>query len=435
MTRPQPAPKFPSSPQRLADAAGHLTRPLEDPYLHWDELRRRPLPNGLPDHETWWFALRLRRQLASRALPLRDVRGAPFSYTLPDVVLQLLHRVDAACTGQLASPVRALDAADQRRFLLRSLREEAMSSSMLEGAATTRAVAKELLISGRAPRTTDERMIRNNYEALQLVRTWVGEPLTADRVLQLHACVTDGTLAHADAAGRFRTASERVKVVDAFDGDVLHDPPPAEELADRLTALCAFANNRVAPWTHPVVRAITLHFAIGYDHPFVDGNGRTARALFYWSLLDQGYWLAEHLPISRILRSGPRQYARAYEHVESDAGDVTYFLLHQLRVLDRALSDLDAYVSRKRQELASLERVLRTDVSLHGRQLALLKHALAHPDTEYTIESHQQHHVVAYGTARSDLYELERRGFLHRFKRGKRFVFVASDDLAERLKR
>ena len=42
----------------------------------------------------------------------------------------------------------------------------------------------------------------------------------------------------------------------------------------------AFANAQSSPFVHPVVKAMALHFAIGFIHPFVDGNGRTARALF-----------------------------------------------------------------------------------------------------------------------------------------------------------
>ena len=50
-----------------------------------------------------------------------------------------------------------------------------------------------------------------------------------------------------------------------------------------------------------VVRAILVHFWLAYDHPFVDGNGRTARALFYWVMAREGYWLCEYVSISRIL--------------------------------------------------------------------------------------------------------------------------------------
>jgi hypothetical protein len=74
---------------------------------------------------------------------------------------------------------------------------------------------------------------------------------------------------------------------------------------------------------HPVLRAILLHFMIGYDHPFADGNGRTARALFYWSMARSGYWLMEYTSISHILRKAPARYMRAYLHTETDKNDTT----------------------------------------------------------------------------------------------------------------
>ena len=58
---------------------------------------------------------------------------------------------------------------------------------------------------------------------------------------------------------------------------------------------------------HPMIRSIILHFWLAYDHPFVDGNGRTARALFYWSMLRHGYWLFEFISISQIILKGPDQ--------------------------------------------------------------------------------------------------------------------------------
>lgn len=61
-----------------------------------------------------------------------------------------------------------------------------------------------------------------------------------------------------------------------------------------MTAMCAFPNGHLPDtFIHPAIRAIILHFWLGYDHPFVDGNGRTARALFYWAMLRQNYSLFE----------------------------------------------------------------------------------------------------------------------------------------------
>ena len=63
---------------------------------------------------------------------------------------------------------------------------------------------------------------------------------------------------------------------------------------------------------HPVIRSILLHFWVAYDHPFVDGNGRNARALFYWSMLRHGFWLAEFFSISHEILKAPRKYYRAF---------------------------------------------------------------------------------------------------------------------------
>ena len=116
-----------------------------------------------------------------------------------------------------------------------------------------------------------------------------------------------------------------------------------------MQRLCDFANADEAslPFVHPVLRAILLHFMIGYDHPFADGNGRTARALFYWSMARSGYWLMEYTSISHILRKAPARYMRAYLHTETDKNDTTYFLLHQLQTIRQAIAALHDYVAKK----------------------------------------------------------------------------------------
>src|SRR5205814_10028127 len=71
------------------------------------------------------------------------------------------------------------------------------------------------------------------------------------------------------------------------------------------TAIHTLSLHDALPIFHPMVRSMILHFWLAYDHPFVDGNGRTARALFYWSMLRNGYWMFEYITISKIILSGP----------------------------------------------------------------------------------------------------------------------------------
>jgi Fic family protein len=252
-------------------------------------------------------------------------------------------------------------------------------------------------------------------------------------IFELHRIVTADTLDEAGRAGQFREASDGIVIEDEH-GNLLHVPPHPSELPDRVQKLCDFANDKSETrFVHPVVRAIILHFMIGYDHPFVDGNGRTARALFYWSMLSRGYWMAEYVSISRILKGAPSKYARAFLLTETDDDDLTYFLLHQLRVFRRAIGDLQEHLRWKVKEIRDLQHLLRGAPGFNHRQLALLGHALRHPGKVYTIKSHQRSHGIVYQTARTDLLDLVGRGLLVQQKAGKAYVFTAPTDLSERL--
>jgi Fic family protein len=323
-------------------------------------------------------------------------------------------------------------------YLVSSLMEEAIRSSQLEGATTSRAVAKELLRSGREPKDRSERMILNNYMALQYMREDIGAEITPEAVLELQRILTQGTLDNPDAAGRVQRPDEaRVAVYDRVTGGLMHQPPPAEQLPQRLQALCRFANetgDKKGAFIHPVLRGILLHFWLAYDHPFEDGNGRTARALFYWYMRTRGYWLTEYLSISRILRKAPSQYARSFVLTETDERDTTYFVLYQLQVLQRSVQELHEHLRKKMDEVRSIERLVKGSANFNHRQLALLSNAVRDPSQRYTMQSHSASHNVTQETARSDLGHLTGLGLLEQRRDGRKHVFTAASDLTDRLK-
>ena len=405
------------------------------PYFHWDELRHRSPPAGL-DLQAWWTILKVARTFAYVDVELRDAAARPFRFAMTNQLQRRIHELDRVMTGALRPPP-GIRGAMRDTYLLASLREEAITSSQLEGAATTREVAIEMLRSERAPRTQGERMIANNYAAMQWIRAQVSRPLTRDSVIELQRILTDGAIDVVDGSGRLRHADERITV--QSDGEVVHIPPPAEELEARIETMCAFANAPDPPgaFVHPILRAIALHFWLAYDHPFVDGNGRVARALFYWSMARHGYWLSGYLSISRILKKARAQYMRALLHAETDDNDATYFIVHQLSVLDLALNDLHTFLARKAQQSRHAEDVIRvcwtSALTLNERQLALLAHAVRTHAASYTVESHRASHGVAYQTARTDLLSLARDGLLEKRKRGNKFVFVPSHQLQPRV--
>lgn len=406
-------------------------------YVHWDKLRHLKPPGDLT-HEEWWWGIKWGRRPLLKNIPLTDPDGWHFSYAFPDEVLRALHHVDQRCSGEIAMP-EVVTADDQARqhYLVNSLMEEAIRSSQLEGATTSRRVAKDMLRTGREPRSRSERMILNNYHALQFMREEIGDTLTPEVVLELQRILTTGTLDNPDTAGRLqRPDEERIAVYDITDGTLLHKPPPAEQLPARLQQLCDFANAAGDPdqFMHPVVRAILMHFWLAYDHPFEDGNGRTARALFYWSMRTQGYWLVEYLSISGILRKAPSQYAVSFLQTETDDRDTTYFLIYQLAVMQRAVDELHAYLRRKTKEVAEVEKALKRSADFNHRQLALLGNALRNQEQTYTFHSHAVSHNVHHESSRRDLLQLEAQKLLTRRRSGRKAVFSPADDLATRLR-
>ena len=426
----------PVSTVRLVLEHPELLHPeVKGQYLHWEELRHRAAPEGCT-HEQWWAAISLARTGIRRNLPLHDSKGKAFGFAMTDTAQRAVHEIDRDASGQISLPEDVVTEGNRDHYIVSSLIEEAFRSSQLEGASTTRRVAKEMVSTGRDPRNQSERMIFNNFRAMEWSSSHKDAPLTPAAVLELHRLVTLDTLEDPDAAGRLRRHDEPVHVFDSADGEVLHVPPAANELPTRMEALCAFANgtDEDSPFVHPVVRAILLHFWLAYEHPFVDGNGRVARALFYWSMLRQGYWLTEFLSISRVISKARAQYDRAFLYSESSESDATYFVVHQLGVIRTAITDLHSYLRRKSGELHSVEQALRTRGDLNPRQVTVIGEALRHPDTHFMIEGHQRMHRVSYQTARTDLLGLTTLGYLEQHKAGRRLYFVPTPEIRKKLK-
>ena len=184
---------------------------------------------------------------------------------------------------------------------------------------------------------------------------------------------------------------------------------------------------------HPVIKAAILHFMIGYEHPFCDGNGRTARAVFYWHSLRSRYAIFEYLAISEMIRKGYARYPQAYVDSEQDGGDLTYFILYKLDIIEQSLDKLGAYLKHEEDKLQRSERLVRLSTDLNLRQRLLLEHSLRHPNTQYTVRSHMNSNGITPVTARADLQALVVKRLMTTTKRGKEVLYLVSPSVAKRL--
>ncbi len=401
-------------------------------YPYWDKLKYWPMPEGVTPEMAWAF-----REIAAigkrNSISLLDISGKPFSYWLPDSAQELLYQIDRNAPGQLLVDDGSPSTQARDRYIASSLMEEAIASSQIEGAATTRRVAKEMLRTGRSPEDKSERMILNNYRAMERLRMLKDSPMTLDILHELHAILTEGTLDDPSESGRFRKSPEDddINVYDA-DQNILHRPPKGKELPERMEKFLAFANDvDASPFIHPVIKAILLHFWIGYDHPYIDGNGRTARAVFYWYLLRKGYWLFEFISLSRMVLRAAGQYKRAYLYSERGNNDVTYFIMFNLQAIDLALQEVRKYIANKQSEIRQSAVLLRNVKGLNSRQKELLLDALKKANRIYTIYAHQRTHQVSYQTARNDLFGLVEKKLLTYTRSGRTFEFLASTDMMD----
>ena len=422
-------------PSRFALVLEHAEPEPRGKYRHWHDFRNLTPPDGLTA-EQWWAGVKLQRHALMKVVGrLTDLEGVPFRYARVDGILERQHRLDQLMAGNVELVDVPWTDEVQDRYVIRNFIEEAIASSQLEGASTTRKRAKEMLRHQQKPTTKAERMILNNYRGVNRIVEVKNELLSPDLILEIHAILTAGTLDDPGAEGRFQTADdERVVVGRGQSLEPQYIPPPAEAIPDLIEALCDFANEETGDsWIHPLVRALTLHFVLGWIHPFEDGNGRAARALFYWSALRSDYWLMQYVSVSRILLDAPGQYASSFLETETDENDLTYFLIYHLDVIQRAVSEILEYAARQTQESRRI-RALLMDLDLNYRQQALLTHSLMHSDARYTFYSHARSHRVVLMTARNDMVALAEIGLLVRAgKIGRANAYSLAPDIQQRI--
>jgi len=398
-----------------------FVRKCNKEYVHWDQLRYKKIPNDIPP-EYIWVILKLLRESQYK---LFTFGSWTFHYELLDDFQKKLHILDMGTAGRIGSNIDSI-ASGRERYIISSLMEEAIASSQLEGAVTTRPIAKEMLRLKKKPRNYSEQMIVNGYQTLQKILTMKEKTITPDIILELHKSITKDTLKDKKYEGTFRDNNE-VVVADPLEIEkVYYTPPDYKKIPSLIKEFCEFANSDKHDFIHPIIKGMMLHFLIGYIHPFEDGNGRTARTLFYWYVLNKGYWLFEFMAISRILVRSRIKYGLSYLYTETDDNDLTYFLEYNLSTIEEALEDMNTYIIRKQKEQSEALELIKSLKNINLRQAEILKEFLKNSEKMFVVNEIMTIYGVAYDTARNDLLHLTQLGYLEKIKIQKKFVFKLS---------
>jgi len=401
-------------------------------YLYWDKFKWRVKEGD--DVKKAWFATKFNRLSIQKSIELKDKNQKEFNFCVPDTLDAKLFKI-----SNIASKGIVPNESIKKQFLISSLiTEEAISSSQLEGASTTRKVAKELLVSKREVKTQDERMILNNYLLMKEVKRVKDEDLTIDMILEFHKIATNGIDTNNNVAGKLRESNDII-ITDGIEDNIIHQPPLYKELPKRLQKLCDFANTNHSGengtiFIHPIIKAIILHFMIGYEHPFADGNGRTARALFYWYMLKSGFDYFEYISISKLLKNAPKQYAMSYMYVEIDDNDLTYFIDYQVDIILRAIDELLEYLQQKSKDYEEIVALLKNSKignRLNFIQKDIIKKAIKKPGIVFIANEIALDYNISPTTARKYLNELVKLKLLANFKDGRTIAYIAPADIVE----
>jgi len=386
-------------------------------YWYWDEFKHR---TDLPykDARKAWSLVKLHRKQNSKDIYIGSYR---FSYNITPEIHKNLHEFDLKLMGGLRE--NPISESDQRHYLTNSLQEEAIASSQIEGAATTTQKAWEMLKQERQPKNESEQMIFNNQRAIKFIMEMHTEELTAELIIRLHSILTIKTTAE-ECSGDLRKTP--VNVVDHIDGEVAHVAPEPDQVQRLINDLCEFTNTE-KEFVHPILKASMLHFFIGFIHPFADGNGRTARALFYWYMMKKEYSLIRHISISRAILDSRTQYDKAYLKTEYDDNDMTYFLMYSIKGLRVAFDSLVRFRDRKKQEHLTIESLTREFVKTdwNERQALALAEMQTKQNVRYSLSDYAEKFKITRQTAATDLRGLVKRGGIIEQPQGRnKFYFL-----------
>lgn len=387
------------------DKVQEVVNKVNETFEYWDTIKYKRCPDGCTPQQLWTYVK------AARVKSMMSVWGKyGITLTLTNQMQRMCHEIDMNWGGSWGTDSIIGDE-NKEQYLVGSLMEEAIYSSQMEGAATTRKVAKEMLRKKMTPKDKSQQMIANNYQTIQFIVSHKDALLTPELLLQIHQLMTEHTMQDPQEAGCFRSNND-VVVENGITHETVHIPPTYEEIPNFVEDLCLFFNEKDAPqFIHPIIRGIIIHFMVAYVHPFADGNGRTARALFYWYMLKQGYWLTEYLSISRVIAKSKKSYEKAFLYTESDGMDMGYFVAYNMRVLQQSFKQLQDYIKRKQEEKRAANSFLRIG-NINTRQAQIIKMFADDSNLVVTIADLQARFLVSPTTAKADVVGLMNMGLL-----------------------
>ena len=255
----------------------------------------------------------------------------------------------------------------RREAIIRS----AHSSTAIEGNRLSLEQVSELA-QGRQVTTTgrDKQEVLNYLKVLESINTLTdGKQITEKNLLRVNKMVTGGTLENPSDCGAYR--NRYVVVMNQLTKEVMFRPPSNEEVPGLIMLLIEWLNSPQSQSLDPVVHAGIAHYEFVRIHPFVDGNGRTARVLAALILYLRGFDTKQFFCLDDYYDSDRPAYYRALRSVNQDTIDITGWLeyfVEGVRVSIAAVKERIIKLSSER-----LRKTQRGQIALTERQMKIVE--------------------------------------------------------------
>jgi Fic family protein len=212
-----------------------------------------------------------------------------------------------------------------------SLRREALirsahSSTAIEGNPLSLEQVSDLA-AGRdiTVRRKDRQEVLNYLEALERISEFAQKsPFKSEDLLEVHKTVTKETLENPGDEGVFR--NRQVFVGNRISGEVIFMPPPTEQVPQLVNEFLGWFNSTVVNEIDPVIEAGLTHYELVRIHPFIDGNGRTARVIATLLLYKRGFDSKRFFALDDYYDQDRRGYYGALKGVDQNTLDLTGWL-------------------------------------------------------------------------------------------------------------
>lgn len=366
-------------------------------YLNKTDILYR-IKTGLNINEVWKEVQDYRKKNSIK-LSLLDQEGENLFIVLTEELKKMIVYIDDVANKNLyesASPEM------KSQIVLEALIDEAYQSSVIEGAHTTKKKTKKMIEEKLKPKDKSEKMVLNNFYALQYVMENRNEPITESTILDIYNIVTDGTLDSDEKTEKYRT--DQNEVLNQLN-EVIYTPPLANNVQEMMNSLLSFLHSDNEE-IHPILKAMIFHYYFVYIHPFHDGNGRTARALTYMYLLQKDYTFFKYFSISSMIVEARSSYYKSIKDSEDSESDTTYFALAYSKIIMDSIIKVSGDFIRQFSKEIIFNKINERGLKLNKRQEKAVNFMLRYSKSIDVNTYISKINKVSQETGRKDLNDL-----------------------------